>query len=140
MKMEVGPFQEMRFNGRVLFWQHVTDVERAKQWYADVLGMELEDRISREICVMRITPEVDTKKVALFQSSKQNPKTHAILDFRVENIEEAQTAIKAKGVEVSEICEISEYRRDIQLSDPDGHIILIHEAITAKSPLPVRSS
>ncbi|CAG7658267.1 VOC family protein [Paenibacillus allorhizosphaerae] len=129
--------QDIKFNGKVVFWQHVKDVQRAKAWYIEVLGMEFEDQISEDLLVLRITPGVDTKKVALKKSSKENPKTHAMLDFRVENIETAHRTLLAKGVEVSEIREVSDYRRDIQLCDPDGHVILLHEAVVQRRLQPL---
>jgi len=41
---------DLKLNGKVVLWQHVRDVHRAKRWYADVLGMELEDAINGDIC------------------------------------------------------------------------------------------
>ncbi|WP_158289306.1 VOC family protein [Paenibacillus flagellatus] len=122
----------LRLSGWVQFYHHVRDVDRAKRWYADVIGMEPSHEAEHggvKLAFLRISDSRPNVEFALVQSDKENPKTHAVLDFRVDDLEAARARIAAKGVEVSDIRRVTETRRDVELIDPDGVPVLLHERV-----------
>jgi catechol 2,3-dioxygenase-like lactoylglutathione lyase family enzyme len=104
----------------------VTDIERAKHFYGEVLGLEENPNSSGDDWV-----EYEAGNVTL---AVMTPKTHdyefaplplGTLAFRVPDVAAAKAKLDAAGVEVNELWD-SGVCRGAGVSDPDGNRILLH--------------
>ena len=71
----------------------VTDLQQAKQFYGDVLQMEVSEN--------EYTLELDiggNKKVMLYPKKNHTPASFTVLNFPVDNIDEAVETLEGKGV------------------------------------------
>jgi catechol 2,3-dioxygenase len=105
----------------------VRDIEAARTWYSDVLGMEVEDEFPGQAIFVRFGPYYH-HDLAIFQADKdaELPATNAVglahialLVDSLEGVRQWYHHLKAKGVEVRS----SDHgvTRSIYFTDPDGN-------------------
>lgn len=71
----------------------VTDLQQAKQFYGDVLQMEVsENEYDLELNIG------GNKKVMVYPKKNHTPASFTILNFPVDNIDEAVETLKGKGI------------------------------------------
>lgn len=102
----------------------VTDMKRAKAFYEDVLGLSVgyESDTWTEIRA----PESSTYIGLHFTT--QTPGNGTEISFLVDDIEEAATNLKKKGVKfVSEIVQAAPGKRVVHFVDPDGNPLSLYE-------------
>jgi predicted enzyme related to lactoylglutathione lyase len=100
------------------------DKERAKEFYGDVLGLELEKPtgIGYEFAAGNVTIGI-WEPEAVGMEFKPNP---APIALRVPDVAEARAELEAKGVEFdrdtvdSSVCHMAFF------SDPDGYGLMLH--------------
>lgn len=99
----------------------VKDIEKARDWYCDILGIEPSGEIQFGhiyVLPMAGTGVVLDSKIYSKDKTFQTPMFH----FNTENIEEAYSFMKNKGVNiVSEI----EHGHFFTFKDPDGNLLMI---------------
>jgi catechol 2,3-dioxygenase-like lactoylglutathione lyase family enzyme len=104
----------------------VTDIDRAKHFYGEVLGLEQNPNSPSDDWV-----EYEAGNVTL---AVMTPHTHdyefvplppGTLAFRVPDVAAAKAKLEAAGVEVNELWD-SGVCRGAGISDPDGNRILLH--------------
>ena len=98
---------------------HVTDVERARKFYTDVLGMSVYRQNERQVFL-----HAGTQGVALFKKQGDSPLTtgndmnHLALTVADGGYETLKAALESHGVKVSGR---PGEDRCIYFQDPDGH-------------------
>jgi catechol 2,3-dioxygenase len=129
----------------------VRDIEAARQWYSDVLGMEVEDEFPGQALFVRFGPYYH-HDLAIFQADRdadlpaQNAVGLAHIALLVDSLEGVRQwyhHLKAHGVEVR----ASDHgvTRSIYFTDPDGNPFEIYcdnpsfdwrkEGLTKRDPL-----
>ena len=110
---------------RVDFVSFLTqDIARAKHFYAQVLGLEIESEGEHDIefCAGQVTLDI-FDPASIGQAFAPSP---AGLALRVPDVDAARAALEAKGVEFdgqtldTGVCRMAHFR------DPDGNALMLH--------------
>lgn len=72
----------------------VNDIQAAKHFYGELLGLKLEDRVGGTS--IRLT---DTTEAWMYEKKDHQPATYTMLDFVVDNIDEAYESLVSQGIE-----------------------------------------
>ncbi|MEO0448454.1 MAG: VOC family protein [Verrucomicrobiota bacterium] len=107
----------------------VTDLERSRRFYGDVLGLKEEVTFDHQGTVGWVEYEVDGRTFALAQATKewQPSESGAGAAFEVESIESALEVLAAAGTEpATPIGDFSACRICV-IPDPDGNGIILHQ-------------
>ncbi|WP_227871974.1 VOC family protein [Paenibacillus albus] len=98
---------------------HVSDYEKAIEWYSDVLGININSHGGLDM---------DGARILLIESDKKNPMTHAVFSLFSPDITAAHELLKSKGARVDEIyyCPY-EKTTSFHLTDSEGYLILIKD-------------
>jgi predicted enzyme related to lactoylglutathione lyase len=119
----------------------VTDVDRAKEFYVEKAGFDLEvdHRAGEDFRVVQLSPHGSACSIALMRSPDRAGHLRG-LHLIVTDIEAAQAELAARGMETSEVFHFVEgtqvpgpdpERRDygsfVSFSDPDGNGWLVQE-------------
>jgi catechol 2,3-dioxygenase-like lactoylglutathione lyase family enzyme len=99
----------------------VKDIEKARDWYCDLLGMEAEGDIQfghLYVLPMKGTGIVLDSKIYAENNQFKTPMFH----FNTLNIEEAYAFMKNKGIHVVTDIEHGHY---FHFKDPDGNLLMI---------------
>lgn len=70
----------------------VDDLQKAKQFYSDTLGIEATERPEG------LDLNLGSNKVFIYPKDNHEPSTYTVLNFMVENIDEAVDTLSAAGV------------------------------------------
>ena len=101
----------------------VTDVDRAKAFYADQVGFNADHDfvVSDEIRFVQLTPPGSACSIAVGRGLVDSePGSAAGLQMVVQSAEEARAELKGRGVEVSEVQDFP-WGRFVFFADPDGN-------------------
>ena len=101
----------------------VSDVERAKAFYADKVGFHLDHdhTVSPELRFIQFTPPGSACSIALGTGLLETPPGSAQgLQLVVGDIEAARAELVSRGVEVSPVQDFA-WGRFVFFSDPDGN-------------------
>ena len=74
----------------------VNDIPKAKAFYGDVLGMPVSDMTGMGLLELQISNDT---KIIVYPKPNHVPATFTILNFSVENVENAVDELTAKGVQ-----------------------------------------
>jgi catechol 2,3-dioxygenase-like lactoylglutathione lyase family enzyme len=121
----------------------VSDVDRAKQFYADKLGfaVDVDHRAGESFRVVQLTPPGSAASISIGTGiTTAAPGSYQGMHLVVDDIEAARTELTGRGVEVSEPFhfgaegqtpglhpERADYGTYLSFSDPDGNGWLIQE-------------
>jgi predicted enzyme related to lactoylglutathione lyase len=110
-----------------LAWVPVVDYNRAKAFYQDDLGLELvlEDEGSHW-AEFQVSPGA---KIAIHQMKVTNANPIGALVLEVENLEQSELWLKAKGIKLSDKEEIPGLVKLASFTDPDGNVIQLSQAL-----------
>jgi catechol 2,3-dioxygenase-like lactoylglutathione lyase family enzyme len=127
----------------------VSDVDRAKEFYADRLGfnVDVDQRMSDEFRVVQLTPPGSAASITIGTGMPQaEPGSYVGLHLVVDDVVAARELLAGRGVEVSEPFHFGpegqtegvhpqrlSYGSFASLSDPDGNVWLIQE-VTERAP------
>jgi predicted enzyme related to lactoylglutathione lyase len=107
------------------FWYPVTDMDRAVEFYQQLLGLKLlfkkEDWSEFDIDGQRLA----LRKVNI-PPAADNPVVPG-LSFLAQPIEQAITALSQKGVPITEELKVYPYGKLASFCDPDGNILGLYE-------------
>ncbi|MFD9569360.1 VOC family protein [Streptomyces sp. NPDC059982] len=125
----------------------VTDLDRAKEFYADKAGftVDLDDEVAPGVRVVQITPPGSRCSLAMLQGMPLAPGTKAMapgslqgLQFCVTDIEAARAELVARGVDVSPVRHVGAtgweegkggtWNSFMSFEDPDGNGWVVQEA------------
>jgi predicted enzyme related to lactoylglutathione lyase len=101
----------------------VSDVDRAKAFYAERVGFHLDHdhRVSDELRFVQLTPPGSGCSIAIGTGiSTKAPGSVAGLQLVVADIEAARAELVGRGVEISEVADYP-WGRFVFFSDPDGN-------------------
>ena len=101
----------------------VTDVDRAKSFYADQVGFHADhdQRVSEHLRFVQLTPPGSACSIALGEGlTDATPGSVKGLQVVVSDIEAAHAHLKEHGVEVSDIDDLA-WGRFVYFKDPDGN-------------------
>jgi catechol 2,3-dioxygenase-like lactoylglutathione lyase family enzyme len=101
----------------------VSDVDRAKSFYADKVGFHADHdhTVSEDIRFVQLTPPGSACSIALGKGiSDAAPGSVAGLQLVVPDIQQARTELEQRGVEVSEV-QVFPWGSFVFFSDPDGN-------------------
>jgi predicted enzyme related to lactoylglutathione lyase len=73
----------------------VNDLARAKDFYGEALGLEVEEDTAMAVLRLHLA---DGGKVMIYPKDNHEPATYTVLNFVVKDIDKAVDAISAKGV------------------------------------------
>lgn len=113
-----------------IFSVPVADQQRAKAFYADVLGFKLlrDDPMGPDQRWIQLVPEgAETSITLVSWFEKMPPGSLQGVVLEVEEIEAAQRTLRAKGVAVSEI-KSEPWGRYATFNDPDGNGWVLRQA------------
>ncbi|MFJ1864757.1 VOC family protein [Streptomyces sp. NPDC101733] len=125
----------------------VTDLDRAKEFYADQVGftVDLDDEVAPGVRVIQLTPPGSRCSIALLQGMPPAPGTRTTapgalhgLQLCVTDIEAARAELVARGVDVSPVRHIGAggwedgkggtWNSFLSFQDPDGNGWNVQEA------------
>ncbi len=101
----------------------VSDVDRAKDFYTEKVGFNLDHdhRVSDEVRFVQLTPPGSACSIALGTGiSQSEPGSVQGIQMAVSDINVARAELAERGVEVSEIQEF-DWGSFVFFSDPDGN-------------------
>lgn len=119
------------FAGDMITSLQVKDVKAAAKWYHDVLGCELALDLSDIGWCEVSTPAADNRIGLGLPEEGAAVQTNggSKVSFGVADIEAARALLKSKGVQVGEIIEIPDTVKLLELVDPDGNGLMLHQAL-----------
>ena len=103
----------------------VTDLTKAKTFYADLLGLPVAGQTEM---LIEFLPGATTKlgvALALHDEARKLIGRHTGITLKVEKIEELCTALKAGAVQFVEPLESSPWGKMAVIADPDGNQIAL---------------
>jgi predicted enzyme related to lactoylglutathione lyase len=100
----------------------VSDVDRAKDFYVDQVGFDLDHdhRVSDELRFVQLTPPGSGCSIAIGPPSEMAPGSLQGLQLVVPDIEAAHAQLSERGVEVGEIQDLP-WGSFVFFFDPDGN-------------------
>jgi catechol 2,3-dioxygenase-like lactoylglutathione lyase family enzyme len=112
----------------------VDDIDAAKKFYCDILGFSAEDMMGGFIL------HLPTKDVWVYQRPGHVPATYTMLNFIVENIDQAEHEMTSMGIELKRYPEMKQDEKGIMrgkevdmgpniawFEDPAGNVLSIIE-------------
>lgn len=112
----------------------MTNAERAKRFYGETLGFELET-LSENLQMYYV--KIDESKFLLYLRNEENKAEHTCLSFTVENIESVIALLEKKGISFYENNENKIFNLDGSLSswfkDSEGNNLEISQRKNIKS-------
>ena len=111
----------------------VTDVERAKAFYVDKIGFNLDVDISpgNGVRIVQLTPPGSACSIfigaGIPEIDKMQPGSVKALHLVVADVRKAGEALAARGVEVGEVEEHDQGIKYVPFSDPDGNSWVFQE-------------
>ena len=120
----------------------VTDVDRAKEFYSERLGfnVDVDTNIEGMFRVVQLTPPGSGCSITLGPLVVDEvPESSARYQLCVLDIEQAHSELVARGVEVSEITSFRDggpYDKFVFLKDPDGNNWAVQEVPATRPALP----
>jgi predicted enzyme related to lactoylglutathione lyase len=117
----------------------VTDIDRAKAFYADRLGFNVDvDTKSGEMRIVQLTPPGSGCSVTLGPLVvAEVPTDSARLQLCVTDIDAARTQLLERGVQVSEITNFADggpYDQFVFFQDPDGNNWAVQQVPAIRQP------
>ncbi|WP_199860721.1 VOC family protein [Oceanobacillus damuensis] len=107
---------------------HVKDLKKSVDWYGRILGVEVDlKQVESPVYNMPIngTTGLTLDDHTFDKSFKHEPSPNPIVNFMVDDIDEAYEFIKENGVNiVREIERVGENFAWFNFSDPDGNVIM----------------
>jgi catechol 2,3-dioxygenase-like lactoylglutathione lyase family enzyme len=109
----------------------VSDVDRAKAFYVDQVGFNADHdhKISDELRFVQLTPPGSACSIAIGTGvTDAEPGSVKGMQVVVDSAEEVRDALRAKGVETSDVQEFP-WGRFVFFSDPDGNAWAAQELV-----------
>ena len=114
----------------------VTDIDRAKRFYVDMVGFneDLDVQPTEGMRIVQLTPTGSACSIVLSTGlpalAKMAPGTIKGLHLVVADVSKVREMLAGRGVEVSEVDEHPRGIKYVRFSDPDGNSWLLQEVTT----------
>jgi catechol 2,3-dioxygenase-like lactoylglutathione lyase family enzyme len=111
----------------------VSDVDRAKAFYVDKVGFNVDVDVQRDngMRVVQLTPPGSACSIMLGagipEIDKMKPGSIRALHLVVADVRKAREMLASRGVEVGEVDEHDQGIKYVSFSDPDGNLWLFQE-------------
>jgi predicted enzyme related to lactoylglutathione lyase len=110
----------------------VTDIDRAKSFYAEQLGfvVVVDVRPAEGVRVVQLTPPGSSCSISLgtgLQAYEAPPGSVRALHLVVADIEQARAELRSRGVEVGAVEDVGGGVRYAGMADPDGNTLVLQE-------------
>ncbi|HSX09970.1 MAG TPA: VOC family protein [Candidatus Saccharimonadales bacterium] len=104
-------------DAHVMVTYSISDIEKAKHFYSEILGLEV-----TSLGENMLSLNVKGSTVAMYLKKNHTPATYTILNFTVDDVKKTMNELKEKGVEFIHYKpeEISEVSPDKMKIDDDG--------------------
>lgn len=103
----------------------VNDLEKAKKFYTEILGIEVEDNKQMGILHLKIS---GGNTIMVYPKSNHTPASFTILNFPVENVEKTVDELSLKGVQ------FEKYDNPNYKTDPRGITMMSPKMAWFKDP------
>jgi predicted enzyme related to lactoylglutathione lyase len=122
----------LRYEGGLHCDLRVIDLERALDFYRDILGFEVQHHFP-EVGWAELRSPVEGVALGLTQVEKMPaPGGGAVLTFGVQKVDAARAQLEAKGVPFDgETCDIEGFVRLATMYDPDGNVLMLYQDLEA---------
>jgi catechol 2,3-dioxygenase-like lactoylglutathione lyase family enzyme len=113
----------------------VSDVDRAKAFYADQVGFHLDHdhRVSDDLRFVQLTPVGSACSIAFGDGlSQSEPGSVKGLQMVVDDADQAHAELSGRGVEVTDVQDLP-WGRFVSFSDPDGNAWAIQQLVRPTS-------
>jgi catechol 2,3-dioxygenase-like lactoylglutathione lyase family enzyme len=129
----------------------VSDIDRAKAFYADKMGftVDVDFSASEDFRIVQLTPPGSAASITLMSNQQMAPGSLHGVHIIVPDIEQARAELTGRGVEVGDYFHFGaegqtpglhpnrdNYRTYLSVNDPDGNTILIQEVDRSKPSPP----
>jgi catechol 2,3-dioxygenase-like lactoylglutathione lyase family enzyme len=94
----------------------VDDLDRAREFYGDTLGLEVTDE-PMGILTLHLA---DGRPVMVYPKPDFTPATYTILNFEVDDIDEAVDGLRSRGIELERYSGFDQDEKGIARSDGEG--------------------
>ncbi len=109
----------------------VTDIDRAKTFYADQLGFTVDHdtRISEDVRLVQLTPPGSGCSIVIGKGAvpEMPPGSLKGLQLVVPDIKQAHAELVGRGVDVGSIDDVGQGVKYASFHDPDGNLLLLQE-------------
>ena len=127
--------QEKMIKGTQLSWITVSDIKKAKNFFADILGLDILE--SNEECGWLEIGGEEGARIGIGQANPQcgdfTPGQNAIITLSVDNLDEVMEKLKAKGVNfVGEVQVVPEVVKMALFLDLDGNKFQLVEDLSSR--------
>jgi len=122
----------LNYDGGLTCAMKVTDLEKSRQWYQDMLSFSLLYQMDG-IGWCELATEVPGVNLGLSQVEKAGGEGNAILTFGVKDINLARQQLEAKGVRFDGPTQVIEGMVKLAtFYDPDGNALMFYEDLQRK--------
>ena len=114
----------------------VSDVDRAKAFYADQVGFHLDHdhKVSDEIRFVQLTPPGSACSIVMgLGITEMAPGSQKGLQMVIEDAEAAKTELRGRGVETSDV-QVMAWGSFVFFSDPDGNTWSLQQLPEVRNP------
>ena len=119
-----GTDDAIRFKAVNHITYNVTDLDRALRFWEDVLGVkQIPKMVDSDRLLWLQVPSGTMIHIILNDEAPSRPSHHSA--FEVDDIEAAERAMKAQGLETTPISTRNDGQRSFNINDPDGNRIEI---------------
>ena len=123
---------ELGFDGGLTCSLKVTDLERSKKWFQDILGFKFLYQVD-EMGWCELASPVARVNVGLSQVEKAGGVGNAILTFGVDNVDAARSKLEAKDVRFDgETLTVEGMVKLATFYDPDDNALMLYEDLQSK--------
>jgi predicted enzyme related to lactoylglutathione lyase len=111
----------------------VTDIDRAKKFYVDVVGFneDVDVRPAEGVRIVQLTPPGSACSIVLSAGlpalAEMTPGTTKGLHLVVNDIDHAREELISRGLDVGEIDDVGGGVKYAHFSDPDGNSLVLQE-------------
>lgn len=111
----------------------VTDLAAARKFYGETLGIETEDVMESILMALKIP---DSRNILVYAQPAMTPASYTVLNFPVDDIEQAVDALRERGVEMERYDGFDQDERGISrgggpliawFKDPSGNVLSVIE-------------
>jgi predicted enzyme related to lactoylglutathione lyase len=107
---------------------HVINLKESAEWYSNLLGIPFDpDKVESPVYNIPVTSEtgLSLDDHTFDPGFNLNPSDHVLFNFLVDDVEEAYTFVKSKGITITrEIERIGDFAY-FNFRDPDGNVLMI---------------
>ena len=124
------------YDGGMVCYVHVADLERSIAWYQDVLGLEVISQVD-EIGWCELKSPAAGLAIGLLKDAKPDTKGGATIVFGVKDLDVARARLEKQGVKFTGPTSVHEgYVKLAAFTDPDGNLLTLSQSLAEQESAP----